>query len=342
MINIILPTIGRLDMLRQALRSVNAQTARHRISRVLVSENGGNRETGSVCREFPGLPIHYVFRDPQLTPLDHHQSLLGDGLQDTYTAILHDDDWWGPDHLAQALQALERVPQAAAYHSSVFEVAAESSPLGCDANFCFWFGAGFPRIDSVWETDRLQVLLAALLMTPGRFSSLVARTPLLKAASPVFKDDIAYDTDRKLTVMLSRAGSILYNPVPQVFIRYHESQDQKSFARERSGRIMAHTTDWMIETAGIPPLEIARHFLDAVRNCPLSGSTLLHSYLVQPWCVARLAARPDMGPGFQSLDHWVRRHQRRQSLKRYVPPILFEAKQRLWVRLGRKASSARD
>ncbi len=336
MINILIPTAGRPDMLRQALRSVRAQTARDRIRRVLVSENAGSKETGDVCREFPDLPIHYVSREPQLTPHIHHQTLMAEGLQDTYTAILHDDDWWGPGHLASAVRALDGAPQAAAYHCAIFKVNGESALLQCDTNLCFWMGAGHPRMDAIWELGRDQVLLAALLMTPGHFSSLVARTPLLRAASVVFQQDVFYDSDRRLTVALSRAGNILHNPIPQVFIRYHGSQDQRTYARENAGKLMARTTDWILQTAGVPPAEIARRFVNAVNQCPGDARDLLNSFLFQAWCVPQMACHPDMEPELRSLLDGDQKRRRRQSLRDLFPPALLAAKIRLLARLNRK------
>jgi hypothetical protein len=68
MINVIIPTASRPQMLRTALQSVAAQTAVDEIDRVFVSENGGNRESEKICAEFPALPITYIFRTP--TPLN--------------------------------------------------------------------------------------------------------------------------------------------------------------------------------------------------------------------------------------------------------------------------------
>ncbi len=330
MVTIIIPTANRPTMLRAALRSVSAQTARGAIGLVMVSENGGRRESGQVCAEFPELPIRYVFREQSVTPVEHARILLSDSHQAKYTAILHDDDWWAPHHLELALKELEGRSHAAAYYASIFEVTGEASILRCDHNLFFWFGAGYPPLTSAWELSRSQVVLACLLMTPGRYSALVARTESLRNANVVHTLGNPFDTDRMLTLQLSKEGSVVYNPVPQVFIRAHELQDGSTFASEMRDEHAARTTEWIVQTAGERPVDLARRFVKAVKSCPPGARSLLDSYLRSPWCVPRMAPHPEMEPELGALSPVVdapRAYDRmKHVLKQLIPPAVLSAK----------------
>src|ERR1700722_4991574 len=98
-----------------ALQAIAGQTALAKTRRILVSENGAAGASEAVCREFPQLPITYVFREPALPALGHAQLLMKECLQDEFAAILHDDDWWLPNHPGDALAAFAAHPDAAAY-----------------------------------------------------------------------------------------------------------------------------------------------------------------------------------------------------------------------------------
>lgn len=331
MVNVIIATANRPQMLRQALRSVSAQTVRDRISTVLVSENGGNPESRQICAEFPDLPLHYVFRDPSTSPFEHGRILFSEGLRDEFTAILHDDDWWAPCHLEYAVESLEGLGHAAAYYSSVFEVTGETSVLRCDHNFFFWFGAGYLPLTSIWDLSRSQVILASLLATPGRFSALVARTEALRrSANSVVNTRNPFDTDRMLTLELSKAGTILYNPLPQVFIRSHALQDQWSFVTEKRIELTARTTDWIIESAQENPADLARRFVVAVKNCPQTARPLLDSFLSQPWCVPRMALQPQMERELRSIlsdaKATMAATKLKNAIKQFIPPVMLSVK----------------
>jgi hypothetical protein len=338
MVNIIIATVNRPPMLRQALRSVSAQTARARISRVLVSENGGNRDSRQCCAEFPELPIQYVFREPAITPPEHGRILLSDGLQDEFTAILHDDDWWVPTHLEYALKALEERKVATVYYSSVFEVTDEISLLKCEHNLCFWFGAGYPALTANWEINRAQVALATLLATPCRFSALVARSEALrKAYHNVAATKNPFDTDRMLALEMAKEGTVVYNPLPQVFIRTHALQDQWRFAPQKRIELTAKTTDWIIEEAGENPPELARRFVAAVKSCPPTARPLLDSFLFHPWCVPRMALNPQMESELRPLlpDEKSAQagHKLKDAIRQFIPPIVLSAKRAVAQRL---------
>lgn len=301
MIKVVIATCNRPKMLRTALQSVADQTICSQICSVVVSENGGNRESESVCAEFPNLPIDFSFREPALSGMEHARVLLLTETTEKYTAILHDDDWWGPSHLEIAINNLENAPHASVYHSGVFEVGGESSVLKCDNNFCFWFGSDYSPLTSIWDLSEKQVVLACLIHTPARYSSLVAKSKLLKMASEeVLATGNTFDNDRMFPIKLSQRGNVLYNPIPQVFIRSHPSQDQWSYLESDRIENTAKTTEWIVAQAKENPIVLAQEFTQRVRRCPKESHEELRSRLLMPWCLPRLAEKmPD--PDFRLL-----------------------------------------
>jgi glycosyltransferase involved in cell wall biosynthesis len=287
MISLILPTASRPSMLRTALESVAHQTARDKIDRIFVSENGGNRDSEDVCAEFSSLPVTYTFRTPT-TPLEHGRILMRECLQSELTAILHDDDWWTPSHLANAIAGLESHPAAGAYGSGHFVVSGESSMLNCSGNLFPWFGAGYARFQSVWELSRFNVLLAELLGTVAHFSTLVMRTEILRKASYVFDLGNPFDNDRMLNFALSTFGTFIFNPVPEAFIRNHGIQDCFNFDTESRIKHMCETTRWLVQTSGKSWELVARSFARRMEQCPPEAVATLNALALREWCVPEL------------------------------------------------------
>jgi len=287
MVTIILPTASRPLMLRRALESVAEQTACNKIERIFVSENGGNRDSEKICAQFPTLPITYVFRKPA-TPLEHAQILMRECLQSKLTAFLHDDDWWAPSHLTNAVEGIESHPNAGAYGSSHFVVSGESSVLKCNDNLFPWFGASYPRFQAVWELSRLNVLMAQLLGTMSHYSTLVARTDFLKKSSYVYDLNNPFDNDRMLLFALSTHGSFIYNPIPEAFIQDHGTQESYSFHMKTRTNHMCETTRWMMQTSGKSWELMAGSFARRMALCPAGGVNSLKFHASKEWCVPEL------------------------------------------------------
>jgi glycosyltransferase involved in cell wall biosynthesis len=298
MVSIIIPTASRPQMLRTALESVANQTATDQIERVFVSENGGDRRSEAVCAEFPTLPITYIFRasTTKATPLQHIQILMRECLQGELTAFLHDDDWWTPSHLANAIKNMESNPDAGAYGSSHFVVSGESSMLNCSGNLFPWFGSGYPEFKPVWELSRLNVLMAELLGTVAHYSSMVARTEILRKAAYVYDLNNPFDNDRMLIFALSAFGSFLYNPVPEVFVRNHGVQDCFSFDGQTRINHMCETTRWMVQSSGKSWDQIASNFEKKMALCPESARPTLRLLAGKEWCLPELNRNRNLKP----------------------------------------------
>ncbi len=288
MLTILLPTANRPAMLRTALQSVADQTARARIARVIVSENGGSRASEAVCAGFPQLPLTYLFRRETLTPLEHGRRLMNEDPGLPYTAILHDDDWWTPVHLAHALAALEANPDSAVYGCGHFVVSGESSMLNCSGNLFPWFGSNYAAYAPWWKLSRLNVLMAELLGTASHYSTLVARTPALREASSVFETGNIFDNDRMIVFALSAAGPLLFNPTPGVYVRNHGVQDTYLFPDRARARHMCGTTRWLVETSGRSWDAILHQFSRRMAQCPAQALPTLRALARMEWCLPEM------------------------------------------------------
>ncbi len=233
MITVVLPTANRPGMLRTALQSIETQSARDRITTIIVSENGGNLDSRAVCAEFPALPISYVFRDGGLTALEHGSLLYAEArkLPAPYVAILHDDDWWAFDHIANGLGHLQANPTAPVYWSSSFFVQGESSWfMGC-WNMSCWMVTDFGPLNELAILTLKQAALACVPSAPAAYSSLIAeKDALADAFQEATNEGNPFDNDRLLFLELARRGPVLVNLVPEVFVRLHSSQDQRSLS----------------------------------------------------------------------------------------------------------------
>src|SRR5580704_5194067 len=118
--SVIITTRDRPEMLGDALISVRRQTRREAIGQVIVSENGLTDGSRGVCKEFSDLPVQYVKQEPPVSSLMHLKAIWHH-VEGPYVAILHDDDWWMPDHLENALNALDGQSECVATFSNFLD-----------------------------------------------------------------------------------------------------------------------------------------------------------------------------------------------------------------------------
>ncbi|WP_438482699.1 glycosyltransferase family A protein [Oleiharenicola lentus] len=319
MITVVIPTTARPKMLETALRSVASQTALSQIKEVLVSENAGSRASEAICRKFAQLPIRYVFRDPPLKALAHAKA-YAQAASAAFTAILHDDDWWSPQHLANGLRAFEKNPDAAVYFSSFFDVTGESAPLKCDSNLMMWFGGGFPAMMQPWALTRAEALLACIPGTPGRYSTLIARTEALRASTYVYDLDNPFDNDRLLIVALLEHGSLVFQPLPEVFIRTHPSQDFRTFSLSDIHAHMERTTEWLFKKSAALGVSLDSEFAQRVARCPSEHRTAVMEMLSYPWCADPLNRR-GLLPASQA-EKKLESSSVKHLLRELTPPLL--------------------
>lgn len=261
-------------MLRTALQSINRQTAKEKIGTVIVSENANGRGSDDICEEFPDLPIQYIFRDPALRALDHGLSLFQEAvhLPAKYVAILHDDDWWGINHLAAGLSALERDGESLAYWSASFLVHGECSWYLQCWNESVWIATGFQSLTEVAKLDRKQAGLACISGGAAHYSSLIAeKQTLLECFRDVAATGNLFDNDRLLFLEMAKRSPVLVNLVPEVFVRLHPAQDQSSFSFQESSEHVAAATRTVLEFCKDEGIDVVREFDRLYEVCPVES-----------------------------------------------------------------------
>lgn len=282
-----------------ALQSIADQTAVGRITRIFVSENLGDRGSEAVCKEYPQLPIEYIFRDPPLDPLVHAQALMKECLVGEITCTLHDDDWWLPHHLEEALAALEANPDASLYGANLVYYAGSVLhqsliPSDRDCDLFPWFGANYPAPAPWWRISHSNVVIATLFGLVVHYSSMAVRTAALKEAAYVYDLGNPYDNDRMILYVLSQKGPLLFNRKHSVCVRFHANRESERLKSEHNRR-MCETTDWIV-TSGLKSWSaIATAFVQRLLRCP---DEKLHAYLireatVRPWCLPEIARHLD-------------------------------------------------
>ncbi len=330
MVTVVIPTAARPALLREALASVWAQTARARIAQVLVSENAGGTESEKVCAEFGGLPIKYVRRDPPLDRLAHARAIFcTEAGPAKHTAVLHDDDWWAPDHLARALAWLDEHPWATAWTCAAFMVVGSTPEMNCDDNLLPWFGAGFPPFDGTWELDLTAVMLANLAETTVRYSTLVARTAaLVRAAGVVFGMEHPFDNDRLLAFELARQGPVGYRPLPTAFIRVHPAQHVNEFDREAMRQHRRSSTGYLVGECTRLGLDLRAVLTARLAQCPAETKDKFLGRFRRPEWAEALTAH-QLQPAGLDLPPVVPEGKIKAGLKQLLPPIALKVGQHL-------------
>jgi glycosyltransferase involved in cell wall biosynthesis len=223
-VTICIPTTARPHFLRTALLSVQNQLGRADIGEIVVSENKSDRGSEAVVREFPELPIRYMFREPTLPMLTHLFSTFRQA-QTPYVAILNDDDWWSANHISQAVGELGSNPGCSAYVAAAAFIKneADNGPYWSDRSAAVWLVTGMPSWLKLWTVDARSMLALGWWFTPFHWSTLVARTAALAEVLDILEPDTyhTHTIDRLVFTHLALRGILRYNPVPDTFVRWH-------------------------------------------------------------------------------------------------------------------------
>jgi hypothetical protein len=232
-------------MLREALNSVSGQTKLAMIEKIIVSENGSNRNSGLVCDSFSALPIEYVIQDPPLTSSENGIFLLS-RVTTPLTAILHDDDWWLPNHIETSLLALQAT-HAIASVTNFSEAGSLLHPLTSSYKAPrIWAATGFDFSRDQITLSFVQNFLVCLLDSSYHFSTYVGDTNAFHAAIAKSCSDNAYDTDRTFPIYLGDSGPIVFNTQVSAVIRTHPGQDSlRPIYYEVGGSLKAKTTEFL-------------------------------------------------------------------------------------------------
>lgn len=233
-------------MLRDALVSVERQTRLDSIEKVVVSENGGNRDSEAICNQFSSLPIEYLYWERPVSVLDHWKMLFG-SVETPFLALLHDDDWWLPDHLENSLISLEKRTCIAVF-SNCYEALSMRHPLVASHLAArIWVATGFDFARDQIDMKPEQNVLVCLLAASYHYSTYVGRTRECRTAwEKIIQTGNTFDSDRTFPVFLGGLGAIVYVPKFGAVIRLHPEQDsRRELYLKTWGSLLAATTQWL-------------------------------------------------------------------------------------------------
>ncbi|HEY3914396.1 MAG TPA: glycosyltransferase family A protein [Verrucomicrobiae bacterium] len=246
-VTVYIATYKRPEYLRDALESVRRQTARSRVAQVIVSENSDSNGSREVCRTFNDLPLEYLQQQPPVPALLHTKAVWP-RVKSPIIAILHDDDWWDPQHLADSLGILDSDPGVASVMSSPYETFGPAYPPQVATKvWRVWVGSGCDFRPASVRLDQAGIVVASLLEASFHYSSCVARAgAFYDAYIGMTEAGNDYDNDRLFPILLSFHGAMGYVTKLNVFTRVHPGQDCRRADFLAPGfALKAKTTQWM-------------------------------------------------------------------------------------------------
>ena len=338
MLTLLIPTANRPRLLRAALASVCGQTAIGQIQQIIVSENGGNQESRTVCEGFPALPIKYLFQDPPITPLDNHRLLLRANYGSDYVAILHDDDSWYPWHLQAGLADLECHPDAALYSCRYIHwnetYGFASQHLSPTHSLLPWPASLGSACEGSIKWNAVHTLALCGLLTPIHLSTTIWRHNALSGAVRILEHDLLFDNDRAITAAAALEGAVLFNPQPNVLALVHPGQHSQRESSRVIREQTAKTTQVIFNLAAGAGHDLPRLVSDLLEQYPTWAlSNVLAE--ISPAAVEALHA-VDTHRALKEFQVLYRRLQRNRSVGRWIPPILAEAIHRFRMRNSNK------
>lgn len=217
-------TFNRPALLREALRSVQAQTRRP--DEVFISDNSTHPDHGLV-QEFPDLPIRYHFHDRRL-PIDEHWIWCISQPRADLVAVLEDDNLFRRDHLEVLAGAMELHPSA---------TLGGSVALAFEQQCCTFQRSIFAPL---WKADLLtqeprliprQVGIATYLFgVPFASSAVMYRRAALDRFE-FFRSGLKIGHDRWMWAQIAVHGDIVFAPQTTMLYREHATQVVKMHAR---------------------------------------------------------------------------------------------------------------
>ena len=231
MFTVVVPSSERPETLPTALRSIARQTARAAVAAVVIERSA---DEASAAGAIDDLPVHFAGGGAARDALTQRAALLkkAQSFQQPYIAILHEDAWWGPDHLANALGELQRNAETRAYWTTAFCVHGERSWVAMCWSISCWVASGFKPLGEVVTFDAERSALAAYASAPLHQSGVVAQADaLIDAFSASARWPTLVDNDRLLFLELARGGAQRIRLVPEIFVR-HVAKDRWFFSPE--------------------------------------------------------------------------------------------------------------
>jgi hypothetical protein len=267
-------------MLRTALRSVAAQTALRAIKEVVVIENLGNRESETVCQEFPQLPIRYFFRDPPIPPGFEATCDAQSRIRCERMAILFDDDWWMPEHLESAIESLEsRADAVAACCAYLATTGEDGYCMGVGNSLIPWFAASLPPVNHRWVFKLPDLLVANQISVGFSYMTALVKTEIWTKCLECVSHGNPFDTDRLMFVEMGRHGTVIADSRPHVYVRRHPGQEEQRLVTSGEGaRWWMDSTNRLLALAESEGVNLCHEFATRMAAKAIDEQTL------RGWC----------------------------------------------------------
>ena len=245
-------------------------------------------------------------------------------------AILHDDDWWAPEHLDTSLAAFEANPECAAVYTNWYETFGPQSAFWIpEVMWLTWLATGCDFQDSVLYLDPTSLMLTCLLNASLHYSGVVGRSePMLDACLRNVARNNDFDNDRTFPVFLSSHGRVAYVSTPSVFVRMHPFRDAwRPDIIYRHFVIANETTQYLLKNYGPTIKSAAAKFNYALRNLePFAAEpvwNMLRNRVQDPNLTTLIqGCGLKLDPLLPARDCWSKSI--KSMMKSVCPPVLWD------------------
>jgi len=211
-----MPVYNQLDLCRQCLASLEAQTFRD--FKIILVDDGGTQDYQGLIGEFSNLKIGYNRNDKNLGAINNIFNTIFFPVQSDYVMSMHEDDLLHPEYLKIAVANLVANPQ------SVF--------IGSN---CIFF-------DRRQDIDALVTLKPSstsveyavpdfvrflLQDNPFMLASVIYRSEVLKTAKQPDLKELSIACDRPFLIDLMKFRTCLILDEPLFFSRRHGKKDMR-------------------------------------------------------------------------------------------------------------------
>lgn len=245
LVDVVVPTVGRLAYLREAVGSVQRQTFTR--WRLVVSDNGSNSDEVRAFAEQISADPRVEFRSsPERVSVTAHLTrLLTDG-NARYVAILPDDDLWQPGFLERRVRFLEEQPTCGFVFSSMTVVD------GSGAEVKRWR----VRLDEGVQ-DRRDFIRRLLAQNVVGLASALIRRSTLERVGPWLDDRYPRTADYELWLRLAIAAPVGFLDSFDAALREHPDQGTGEFGalEEEYAGLASHA--WELVNEQAPELRLS-------------------------------------------------------------------------------------
>lgn len=231
LISVVIPTYNRANYLKEAIKSVLAQT--HREVQIIVADDGSTDDTASVVSSF-GDKVKYLFQDNLERGAARNYGIRNSAGE--YVAFLDSDDLWLPDHLQTCLKTCE---STGAVYSGSYLIDEAGKTIG-------------KLSASSFGSDPLREIVAGYSSRGCNSSSCLIKKSMFGTAGNFSeKRELSGSEDWEMWVRLASCGSMEFTGKYTAKVRSHAGKSSIDPARMANSMKMA--LDMAFENGKLAP-----------------------------------------------------------------------------------------